>query len=183
MAFAALIAIQAAASQAPALPERQRLAVDRFVSACVNGELTGADLRPIGRGGLPGSVADRFRDPAGRYYRFSESPASYLAITNDARPGARYYSSCALITPAGGPWALYEAVMRRVRPGTQTRLAGPGRPRGSRALAASHTNSEAGYTLQSVRVGRYTLLQTLQFRTKNDAPPPALPGRAGGDPR
>ena len=174
MDVAALFAAIAAAAPAPAAPEGQRIAVERFVAACVNGELTSAGLRQIARSDLPMALRRALRDPAARYYRFDERPASYLAVEADARPDARYHTTCTLATPVDGPWSLFDAVMNHLRPGRAEAVGPPvSRPRNSRAMAASSTNFEAGYTIQSVRSGGYTLLQALQFRTKSDAESPA----------
>ena len=169
MVVATLLAAAAAGQAAP--PEQQRVAVERFVAACVHGELTSANLRPIAASALPAAVRAEFRRrPPGRYYRFQEASPSYLIVINDARAGARYHTICALAAPIRGPWSLFSAVMHALRPESRTASARPEHlPRRARTMSASMTNFEQGYSIGATRAGRYTLIESLQFTPKGVA--------------
>ena len=166
-AASALAAPPAAAVQNEAVP------VDRFVAACVNGEIRDAGLREIALSDLPAGIRARYRSrPPGRYYRFDEGSPSYLILVNDARPDAEYHVICGLASRAGGPWSLFSAVMSRLRPATRSASSRPDAvPRHARTMAAGMTNHEQGYAIQAERVAGFTVVESLQFRPKVAAAP------------
>ena len=163
-----LAALLAGAAAEPVIPPEQRLAADRFIAACVNGELTSAGIRQIAASDIPSALRRRIRGRQGQYYRFDDRRSSFLIVTRDSRPSAEYSSICTLATRAGDPMLLHMTVMHSLRPDTRPPPFPLRRPPGSRTLSTSVHNSEGGYTIQAVRVGGYTLLETLQFRVKSD---------------
>jgi len=165
MILGVLLAVLTQAA-APASPE-ELAAVQRFIAACVDGQITGTSLRAIEFAELPAPVRSEFRNqPSGRYYRFDERAPSFLVVIPGASPSAQPASVCALAAPAGEPWNVFGGVMASVMPDRPLERVG----RYSNTLSASMRNDEEGYAIQATRVGRYTLIQTIQDAPKLEAP-------------
>lgn len=159
MIAAALLLLQVI----PEVSPMERVAVDRFVAACVDGQLAAANLREVQVDDVPVEVRREFRArPAGRYYRFEERPPSFLIIVSQARPDAEEQMVCALATPAANAWNLFGGVMNVLQPGrVQRRVSDDNDP-----LSTGMTSEEGDYSIHAIRAGPYTLIQTIQKTPK-----------------
>jgi len=177
MLLSAFLALQAA----PAAANPQDVAAQRFVSACLDGQIRSADLQPVAASAVPGGLRHRYRQyPNARYYRFDDRRPSYLMMLGDPRPGAEFHEACVLASRAGGIWALFSRVansfLRDTAHSPLTVTDEPGRYAAGNTLSASYTDPEEGYTVQAVRAGGYTLLEAVHFRVE----PKDATGRATG---
>lgn len=164
---AALLLLQSAPEISPA----ERMAVARFVAACVDGGLTDASLREVRIAEVPESVRREFgRRRAGRYYRFDETPSSFLIVVSAERPDAEERTVCALASSVTNPWNLFGGVMNVLQPGrVQQRISNDGGPQ-----SAGMTSEGGDYSIHAERVGDYTVIQTIQ-RASNRSEPSSSP--------